>query len=477
VTVLPLADYPNHLARLFIQAHIATDPYLANYYRLFWHFQPNLALEALAWMLSPFFGIYTLGSLLGAATFASLAIGLVALHRVLNRRFSPAALLPVILIVNRYYVWGSLGYLLALGVAFAAVAVWVACRQRPLLQFLLGTVLATAVYLGHLYAFGVYAICTVGYEAFWLLPRSARRQVLMRGTAVLGQLVPSALLLLFLSPTAEVHDVPQWQGLMGKLTGPVVLFPGYDLWLEAALAAACLAIPLIAWLRGAGQFRFDFAIAIGLLAALYLVLPDRAFSGYGADRRLLVPLAMLVMISFDWTTHTASARLGQWSLVAATSLIAIINISVHWRGYDRSYAELLRLTNMVEPGSSVAGVTVNNTSQYLTYPPLQEVVSLAVIQRSAFVPSLFVYPTNAASSPLRYAPNYAPNAKRANIVFASTGPAAQTQFDAARALMESNGIGYLLIIDSPGFSLQVPPNYRLLATTRDGTGRLFRIGK
>jgi hypothetical protein len=165
VHVLPLADYPNHLARLFIQGHIAGDPYLARYYQLFWHFQPNLSLEAVALVLSPFLGIYTLGSLLGFATFASSAIGLVALHRILHGRFSPAAFLPMILVVNRYYIWGSLGYLLALGAAFGAVAVWLACRQRPLLQFALGTALGTTVYFGHLYAFGVYAICAIGYEA------------------------------------------------------------------------------------------------------------------------------------------------------------------------------------------------------------------------------------------------------------------------------------------------------------------------
>src|SRR5262245_13299793 len=53
MAILPLADYPNHLARLFIQSHIGADTYLADYYRLFWHFQPNLSLEAVAYVLSP----------------------------------------------------------------------------------------------------------------------------------------------------------------------------------------------------------------------------------------------------------------------------------------------------------------------------------------------------------------------------------------------------------------------------------------
>ncbi len=477
VTVLPLADYPNHLARLFIQAHISTDPYLAKYYRLYWHFQPNLSLEAVAFLVSPFLDIYTLGCLLGVATFASLAIGLVALHRVLHGRFSPAALLPAVLIVNRYYVWGSLGFLLALGGAFGAVAVWLACRGRPVLQLVLGTILATAVFLGHLYAFGVYAICTVGYEAWRLTWRSPARNVVGPAAAVLAQLLPAGAILVLFSPTTQTRDLPQWQGIWGKLVGPVVLFPGYDLRLETALFALCLLFPAVAWWRGTGRFRLDFSVAIAGFAVLYAAMPDRLFSGYGADRRLLVPLAMLVMISFDWASVTAQARAAQWLLVAATSVIWIANLSAHWHSYDRIYADLKRLTSMVERGALVSGVMVNASNQYLAYPPLQEVVSLAVIERSAFVPSLFVYPANAASSPLMYTAAYAPIAHRANIIHASNRNAAQAAFDAARTTMEDDGIGYLLLIDARRFALDVPSTYRLMATTSDGRGRLFRIRK
>jgi hypothetical protein len=477
VTILPLGDYPNHLARLFIQTHIAADPYLAEYYRLFWHFQPNLSLEAVAYFLAPFFDIYTVGRLLGLATFAALAIGLAALHRVLHGRFSPAALLPVVVIVNRYFVWGSLGYLLALGAAFGAVAVWLACRERPLLQFILGTILATAVYLGHLYAFGVYAVCTVGYEARLLLPQIAARPRVTHLAAAVAQLVPAGLMLLFLSPTAQSPEPPQWQGLMGKLVGPIVLFPGYNLMLEAALFAACLGLPLIAWIRGAARFRFDFWIAIIAFALLYVVLPDKLFSGFGADRRLLVPLAMLVLVSFDWTTASLRARTAQWLLVAITSAVALVNIGTHWLSYEHSYADLQRLTSMVERGGRIYGVMVNASGQYLPYPPLQEMVSLAVIDRSAFVPSLFVYPTNAASSPLVYTAQYSPIARRLNILYAPNAKVAQSEFDGTRTLMEKDGLDYLLLIDSPKFSLQVPSSYQLLGTTSDGTGRLFRIRK
>jgi hypothetical protein len=474
VTILPLGDYPNHLARLFIQTHVATDQYLSQYYRLYWHWQPNLALEAIAWVLSPFLNVYIVGRLLGVATFASLAIGMVALHRALHGRFSPAALLPSVLIVNRFYVWGSLGYMLALGAAFGAMAAWIACREKPLVQFVLGTVLATAVYLGHLYAFGVYAICSVGYELYRLLQRPDRRRALVRSAAVLTQLLPAGLLLVFFSPTTQTHQAPQWQDIWAKVLGPVVLLPGYDLLLEAALLAACVACPLIAWFIGAGRIRWDFSFAILAFAVLYAVLPHQMFSGYDADRRLLVPLAMLIMISFDWTAVTIRARAAQWALVGLTSFIQFGNIAVHWRSYERDYAELLRLTSMVEPGGRVFGIMVNATNQYLTYPPLQEVVSLAAIERSALVSGLFVYPIS-ASSPLKYQPPYEALAPRSNIIYATRKGAAQSEFDATRSRMESVGIDYLLLIDSRRFALDVPDTYQLVGATHDARGRLFHI--
>jgi hypothetical protein len=186
---------------------------------------------------------------------------------------------------------------------------------------------------------------------------------------------------------------------------------------------------------------------------------------------------MLAMISFDWTRWSSSARIRQWQLVTTISLIAIVDVGHYWHSYQRSYNDLQRLISMVERGALICGVMVNTTSQYLTYPPLQEVVSLAVIERSAFVPSLFVYPTNAASSPLVYTPAYARIAERLNIVYASARQAAQNEFDAIEAVMENNGIGYLLLVESPRLSLAVPAYYQLLGPTSDGKGRLFRIRK
>ncbi|HUB97284.1 MAG TPA: hypothetical protein VL993_15285, partial [Stellaceae bacterium] len=55
--VLPLVDYPNHLARMAIIARLPHDPILQHYYALAWRPIPNLAMDVL---VPPLLGIMPL---------------------------------------------------------------------------------------------------------------------------------------------------------------------------------------------------------------------------------------------------------------------------------------------------------------------------------------------------------------------------------------------------------------------------------
>ena len=47
-----MGDYPNHLARMFVITHIATDPILARMYEVNWNVVPNLAMDLIVPPLS-----------------------------------------------------------------------------------------------------------------------------------------------------------------------------------------------------------------------------------------------------------------------------------------------------------------------------------------------------------------------------------------------------------------------------------------
>src|SRR3546814_8474384 len=56
-------DYPNHLARVYIQTHIAGEPALAGNYALKWLLVPDLALDLFALPLAGLMSPYSIGGL------------------------------------------------------------------------------------------------------------------------------------------------------------------------------------------------------------------------------------------------------------------------------------------------------------------------------------------------------------------------------------------------------------------------------
>ena len=89
VEVLPLVDYPNHLARMRILADLADSPELQAIYGLDWSVMPNLAMDLIVPALAKVFGLILAGQIFVAAALALLVAGTAALHRVLFGRVGP----------------------------------------------------------------------------------------------------------------------------------------------------------------------------------------------------------------------------------------------------------------------------------------------------------------------------------------------------------------------------------------------------
>ncbi len=46
IKILPLVDYPNHLARMYLLANLPSSPTLQAFYAIHWRPVPNLAMDA-----------------------------------------------------------------------------------------------------------------------------------------------------------------------------------------------------------------------------------------------------------------------------------------------------------------------------------------------------------------------------------------------------------------------------------------------
>jgi hypothetical protein len=120
-----MADYPNHLARIYAIASLGHAPLLARYYEIEWRLVPDLAVDAIMPLLAQAVGIFTAGKLFLALTITLLVTGPVALYHALYRRIDLWPFTAFLFVYNTDFFFGLLNYLFA-----TAVALWGRAIQR-----------------------------------------------------------------------------------------------------------------------------------------------------------------------------------------------------------------------------------------------------------------------------------------------------------------------------------------------------------
>src|SRR5689334_2566147 len=124
-----LADYPNHLARLFVAGSVADNAVLAQSYLARHDFYPYLSMDLIVRALWPLLGLEHAGKVYLIIALLMPLAGTAALARVLHGRIGlwPLAATPVV--YNLLLAWGFTTYLFGLGLAMAAFAGWIATEQ------------------------------------------------------------------------------------------------------------------------------------------------------------------------------------------------------------------------------------------------------------------------------------------------------------------------------------------------------------
>lgn len=474
--VPPIADYPNHLARAFIQSHAGLDPVLARFYEPFWHFQPNLAFDAAMWLMAPFVDVYGGGRLFLLLLALATLGGLAALHFAVHRRVSVFPMLGALLVVNRFLRWGSVSYLFTLGVALLALACWIMLRRRRGLQLLAGTAFSVAIYLGHLYAFGVYAVCILGWELFDRWPRRGDLLRELIALCISGlQFVPAAVLFLLVSPAAEAGGIVSWN-FVDKLKAPIVLLPGYNLALELALLGVVGAIVAFGFATRRIRLRPDLALCFAGLVLLFFLMPSTLLTGYGVDRRIVVPIAFIAVASLDWGEAKPAWKAGAGLCAGIVTALFLAHVALTWRSTGEAYDEVIGLAANVERGASVDSIVLIRGDEYLSSPPLHEAAALFVIERSAFVPSLFAHPAE-SSQALKYAASEVERVGRRQIQRqGSFAPVERTALVGRLAAgMVQRRFDYLLLVDLAAPREGLPDWLELVARSPNGAVSLWRL--
>lgn len=399
----PLADYPNHLARVHIWL-MSGSAGAVPHVEPVWALQPNMALELVVGLLAQFMALESAGRAFVLLTMASLTLGPAILGRALWGQFTVWSLLPFLVVYNRLFFWGFLGYLFSLGVGFALSTFWLkkVGQGQRLSWYAMACAMATLMLGLHLYAFAVFCIviAVLTLRAVDALPFLSWQWL----AECLYRLSPVGIALAIFALGAPVFETSHsvvWGPWMSKVTAVVGLLVGPHAGVDLALAGVTVLMLVAAlWLRLC-RLSGDRYLLLGLatLLLLHVVMPTQLFSSYGADQRLPIAIALFLSVLVLPGARNAG-RWQPWSLAGLLLLVAlrVLLVRQDWLGYEPIHKELMRSYQELPKQAPVMAVVGTSSPLGLPRIPLTEHAGYAVVSRGVFWPGLFAYPIHGAQT-------------------------------------------------------------------------------
>lgn len=377
----PLLDYPNHLARSFVLAHL-DDPafHFRGFYRADWGPYPYLVMDFALVGLQRFLPAEVAGKV-----FLSLCLLAVPLAgwwflRQANPGHDALTLWVLLLAYSPFFLEGFANFQLGLAFCLVTAGLWLRYLELPTRQRWLAVLaLATATYFVHLIAFALAGFIALAYTA-------ARRR--WRDLVLAGALFTPGVLLYFLSGIQRYNGAElyfrDWHGKY--YDGLAALRHGYSPRLETFTLWAIVACLVIAWVHNS-EFRVQHAwlwVFAGLLV-LYCALPREVGETWEIDVRV-IPVLFVVLL--------ATARLGRRQIVLAA--VALLLFALRTEDVTRNF--IAKQTELAGMAQAVGAVPRNARLLPLINEnddedPLQRLYAhfwaYSIIERGAVAPYLF----------------------------------------------------------------------------------------
>jgi len=383
----PLVDYPNHLARAYIEYRYSFTPSFQALYERVSTPVPNSATDLLIPLLLPYVLPTAAGRIFLVVTVVLFVLGCHMLGRSLHDRPTPSALLCTFLVYNSALLYGFLNYVFGVALYTVVLAFWLRHRQEwTLPPFILVVALAFALYAAHLSA---YAFLAVSIIVVTILD-SAKHHLCLRGALLnLSPLAPPAAAFLFLAPTHR-HATLEWHGVSAKLVGLLGLVRSYDARLDFAVGViwAVFALWILTHLNRVRVSRS--AVLIGSMFVMAWILSPSVVGLWSpVDARFVLPAALLLILSVDVLSWN---RLGRtlFACVLVASLLRVGYVWATWTTLDHKIADAVDMLAALPDGVTVypAFFPPSGIDRQKRDRSFEHVIHYATISRNAHLPTL-----------------------------------------------------------------------------------------
>ena len=393
-----LVDYPNHLARAHILAHLGDTPALAEHYAVDAQpSSPKLRLDAVLVPLTRLFGSDIAAALGVTLVLVALTGATLLLDRVLNGRVRWGSAAVLLVLFNALLAWGNINYLLGLAGVLSVLSGWIATESWPVFRRLAVFALAsTLLFLLHVVAAGVWAMLVAAYE----LGRLARDRNAWTGLLPGAlQFLPAAVLWVVAPHSMYLYEVSgtRWGTLAEHLLALASPF-SFDVWLGRFGSPTALADWLttlvvlggLAWGAVSRRLVIDRRLWAPLLLGLAFTLTVPVFLNGLWPSHLRLPTLMACLLAAGSTVRWPAPRLAGAVLVGLLAL-RLATLVPQMTACGASVAELHDAFALMPQGARVLPVLDGRRNDALCKPwqSFSHIASLAVIDRNAFVPIVF----------------------------------------------------------------------------------------
>lgn len=348
---IPLVDYPNHLARMYILANYDLVPEFQRQFVRVAEPIPNLAMDLIVPPLARLMDIEIAGKVFLTLTVLLMAAGAHLLGRAVYGRPTWLALPAALISYSHFFLMGMLNFVFGLGMFAVTLALWLSYRQRwTAWRALAVSALVTASYLAHLsaYAFLGFTFVTLVGCDLYRQRRVTQGMIISLSTLVL----PLICFFVFMGGTGEVGGT-EWNTVYGKYQAVRWLTLTYNNYFDYGIQFAGLGLFLIAaGLLSRLQANRPLLLAAGVLFFLFLICPQTLFTSWGADARFVPAAALLALaaLRFRLPRREATMILTLFLIIATFRLSAIW---LTWRTLDRQIAAQVAMLDAVDDGARV----------------------------------------------------------------------------------------------------------------------------
>ena len=378
----PLLDYPNHLARSFVLAHLNDPAFTFNrFYRADWGAYPYLGMDASLAVLGRVFPIETAGRVFLSLCALVLPAAACFFLQEVNPGEDSTALWTLLVAGNVFFLQGFLNFDLSLAAGFLALRLWLRWLAKKSIARWFATIVAfTLLYFAHLLGFALAGLIVIAYLAFGRRPI---RDWIWSGALAL----PGVALYLHSSRVGlGAHEII-FHGFWEKLDSLGMIVHGYSPALDWITLAGLGAWFFAAWWHNP-EFRWNrpwLGIA-AFLFALFWATPWLWGESSDLDIRVLPVLFVVI-----FTTARVGKR-AKWLAVIPLLLFTARTVSMarYFVAAQPELAGLARSFDYVPRGELVFPV-VEGDQDPITRP-FTHFWAYGVIRRGWFSPYLMDAP-------------------------------------------------------------------------------------